>query len=75
MFNTSGRDIFDKDGHRLRRPECQECTKEASRGKNEVEALAKKLGISYKAPEDAVCEFCKKLGTRNNGLVFDHCYE
>ena len=75
MFNTSGRDIFDKDGHRLRRPECQECTKEASKGKNEAKALAKKLGISYKAPDDAICEICKKLGTRNNGLVFDHCHE
>ena len=30
------------------------------------------MGISYKAPADARCRICNKLGTKSNPLVFDH---
>ena len=34
--NTSGCDAFDKNGYRLRRPECNACTKNVSKGKTEA---------------------------------------
>lgn len=73
--NTSGCDGFDKDGFRLRRPECKVCTQKASKGKNEAIKLAKKIGIPYKAPEGTVCAVCNKLGKKGDGLVFDHCHK
>jgi len=71
MFNTSGRDAFDKNGYRLRRPECRDCTKTASKGKNDAVKLAKTMGISHKAPEGTECELCKST----KGIVFDHDHE
>ena len=73
--NTSGADAFASDGYRLRRPECNDCTKIVAQGKNIARAIAKKEGISYKAPEDATCRICNKPAVRGNGLVFDHCHE
>jgi hypothetical protein len=73
--NTSGRDAFDKSGYRLRRPECEDCTKKASQGKTEAQQIAKKEGIPFKAPEGTTCEICKKAATKGNGLVFDHCHK
>jgi len=73
--NTSGTDAFDKLGYRLRRPECGDCTKKANKGKDYAKQLAKKNGISYKAPEGATCAICLKLPVKGNGLVFDHCHK
>jgi hypothetical protein len=73
--NTSGRDAFDKSGYRLRRPECDDCTKKASYGKTEAQQIAKKEGIPFKAPEGTTCKICKKAPTKGNGLVFDHCHK
>ena len=72
--NTSGTDAFDKNGYRLRRPECNECTKNVSKGKNEAKKKAKELGISYVAPEGTLCAVCNKPPSVGNGLVFDHCH-
>ena len=73
--NTSGTDAFDKNGYRLRRPECNECTKLVSRGKSQAKKVAKEMGISYVPPEGTVCANCNKLPSDGNGLVFDHCHE
>ena len=72
--NTSGCDAFDKNGYRLRRPECNVCTKNVSKGKTEAKKRAKELGISYVAPEGTVCAVCNKPPSVGNGLVFDHCH-
>jgi len=69
--NTSGSHGFDRDKIRLRRPECGECTKKASKGKDEAVKLAKSLGISHKAPEGTKCELCNST----KGIVFDHDHE
>lgn len=66
--NTSGRDGFDKNGYRLRRPECITCKNKDSKGKNDAVKLAKILGIPHKAPDGTKCEIC---GTTEN-IVFDH---
>jgi hypothetical protein len=66
--NTSGKDPFDKHGYRLKRGDCITCNKEVSKGKNKAVAIAKKLGISHKAPEGTPCEICKKT----DNIVFDH---
>ena len=73
--NTSGADGFDKDGYRLKRPECSKCKKESDKGKNEAMKLAKELGIPFKAPEGAICKLCKKPPKKGDGLVFDHCHK
>lgn len=72
--NTSGTDAFDKDGYRLRRPECKECKKNIDKGKNEAKKKAKKLNIPYVAPEGTLCGICKKPSSRGNNMVFDHCH-
>lgn len=72
--NTSGTDAFDKNGYRLRRPECSDCSKIVSKGKSEAKKKAKKLGISYTAPIGTRCGVCNKKPTSGNGLVFDHCH-
>jgi hypothetical protein len=72
--NTSGTDAFDKNGYRLRRPECNECTKNANKSKSEAIKKAKELGISYFAPPGTLCAICNKLPSRSNCLVFDHCH-
>ena len=69
--NTSGRDGFDKKGYRLRRPECSVCTKKAAHGKIIALNIAKKNGVSYKAPPGTACKICK---TTKGTLVFDHCH-
>ena len=69
--NTSGSHGFDKDKIRLRRPECGDCTRKASKGKDEAVKLAKSLGMSHKAPEGTKCELCNT--TKN--IVFDHDHE
>ena len=73
--NTSGTDAFDKDGYRLRRPECNECTKKVSKGKQEAKKAAKKLGIPYIPPEGTLCAVCNKPPSKGNGLVFDHSHD
>lgn len=73
--NTSGCDAFDKEGYRLRRPECKVCNKKASKGKNDAMKLAKSTGISYKAPEGTKCDLCGKLTKKGDDLVFDHCHK
>lgn len=70
-FNTSGRDPFDANGIRLRRPECKECNKKITSGKNKAKKIAKSLGFSTKAPEGTKCELC---GTTEK-IVFDHDHE
>ena len=72
--NTSGSDAFDKNGYRLRRPECNKCTKDVSKGKTEAKKKAKELGISFTAPIGTVCAVCGKSPSPGNGLVFDHCH-
>ena len=72
--NTSGTDAFDKNGYRLRRPECKICTKNVSIGKTEAKKKAKELGISYVAPEGTLCEVCNKPPSVGNCMVFDHCH-
>ena len=69
--NTASSCPFDKQGYRLRRPECSECTKSANKGKNEATKKAKELGISTKAPEGTPCELCGST----RGIVFDHDHE
>jgi hypothetical protein len=73
--NTSGTDAFDKKGLRLRRPECNECSKNEAKGKNIAKQVAKKSGISYEAPEGTKCSICNKLQDEKNKLVFDHCHK
>lgn len=73
--NTSGTDAFDKSGYRLRRPECEDCTKKASEGKRKAKDIAKKEGILFKAPDGTICAICEKPASKGNGLVFDHCHE
>ena len=72
--NTSGTDAFDKDGYRLRRPECYDCTKLVAKGKQEATKIAKQMGIKLKAPEGELCSICNKLGKKGDMLVFDHCH-
>ena len=43
--NTSGTDAFDKNGYRLRRPECNICTKNVSKGKTEAKKKQKNWGF------------------------------
>jgi hypothetical protein len=73
--NTSSSDAFNKNGYRLRRPECKDCEKIASKGKTEAKKKAKELGIPYNAPEGTLCGICNKPPKKGNGLVFDHCHE
>lgn len=73
--NTSGCDAFDREGYRLRRPECRVCNAEATKGKKDAEKLAKKMGIPYKAPEGSKCGVCGKSSKKGDTLVFDHCHK
>lgn len=73
--NTSSCDHFDKNGYRLRRPECKECGKKTASGKNLAKKKAKQLGIPYKAPNDSLCAICDKEPRVGNDLVFDHCHK
>lgn len=73
--NTSGSDPFDREGYRLRRPECIDCTKKVAEGQNIAKKIAKEQNIPYRAPEGTTCAVCHKLPTVRNGLVFDHCHD
>ena len=73
--NCSGRDAFDKQGYRLRRPECGECTKSATRGKSHAIKKAKELGVQYVAPKGTLCGICNNPASIGNGIVFDHCHK
>ena len=73
--NTAGADAFDKNGYRLRRPECGDCTRKVDVGKKSAEKLAKEQGISYTAPDGSKCSICNKQHTEKNKLVFDHCHQ
>jgi len=66
--NTSGKDPFDKNGYRLKRGECINCNKEISKGKIKAIKIAKKTGLTLKAPEGTKCEICDKT----TNIVFDH---
>lgn len=71
--NTSGKHPFDRNGNRLRRPECSDCGRMANNGKEEAKKVAKTLGIPYKAPEGTCCALCGKPAG-SQPLVFDHCH-
>ena len=73
--NTSGCDAFNKEGYRLRRPECKDCGKKARQSKTHAIKLAKSLGIPYKPPENTKCALCGKLPKEGESLVFDHCHK
>lgn len=72
--NTSGKHAFDRNGYRLRRPECPDCGLLDSQGKNQAIKLAKSLGIPYKAPPGTCCALCGKP-EGSQSLVFDHCHK
>ena len=73
--DCGGGNIIRGDGRRNRRPDCKVCYDRDMQGKNKAKACAKRLGISYKAPEGTVCRLCSKPGTKSNPLVFDHHHE
>ena len=73
--NSSGSDTFDRNGYRLRRPECSECSKKIAKGKNKAKKKAREMGIPYKAPEGEKCAISGELPKKGDGLIFDHCHE
>lgn len=73
--NTSGTDAFDKNGYRLRRPECNECMKKIYSGKCLAQKKAKEMNIPCKAPDGILCAICGNPPTARNSLVFDHCHK
>lgn len=73
--DCGGGNIIRGDGRRNRRPDCKVCYDRDMQGKNKAKACAKRLGISYKAPEGTLCRLCGKTGTKSNPLVFDHHHE
>ena len=74
--NNCGKgNIFRSGGLRSRRPECMDCQRSDRESKIAAKQIAKKQGISCKAPEGTVCELCGKQGTKDNPLVFDHHHE
>ena len=74
-YNTSGTDAFNKEGYRLRRPECGECTKKSNKGKSDAKKKAKNKGISFTAPEGTLCGICNKPSVEGNNIIFDHCHK
>lgn len=68
--NTSGNDPFDKDGYRLRRPECTTCNREQARGRERAKRKARDQGLPTKAPPGTPCGICKSVPRE---CVFDHC--
>ena len=73
--DCGGGNIIRGDGRRNRRPDCRVCYDRDMQGKNKAKACAKRLGIAYKAPEDARCRLCDKAGAKSNPLVFDHHHD
>lgn len=70
--NTCGNDAFYSTGLRRRRINCKPCMDKDSDSMKQAVALAKTLGIPYKAPEGTVCANCSRVPKKGNGLVFDH---
>lgn len=70
--NTSGSQPYDKQGYRLKRPECRECSRAAKKGLADAKRAAKEAGISTTPSEHDVCAICHKKGDERHGLVFDH---
>ena len=70
--NTSGSQPYDKQGYRLKRPECRECSRAAKKGLADAKRAAKQAGISTTPSEHDVCAICHKKGDDRHGLVFDH---
>lgn len=62
--NTSGADPFDKNGYRLRRPECRSCSQKTAKGK----AAARRKANTQKPPPGTTCEICMS----DQNIVFDH---
>ena len=56
--NASGSCGFGRDGYRLRRPECTDCTRRSNNAKGKT-----------KAPPGTACEICLKTPEK---IVFDH---
>jgi len=73
--DCGGGNIIRGDGRRNRRPDCRVCYDRDMQGKNKAKACAKRIDISYKAPEGTVCRLCSKSGTKSNPLVFDHHHD
>ena len=74
--NNCGKgNIIRSDGRRNRRPDCKACGENAKKSMDKAKAIAKRDGISYKAPEGTVCGVCDEPPTRSNSLVFDHHHE
>ena len=73
--DCGGGNIIRGDGRRNRRPDCKVCYDKDMMGKKKAKDCAKRLGISYKAPEGTKCRLCNKVGTKSNPLVFDHHHE
>lgn len=73
--DCGGGNIIRGDGRRNRRPDCRVCYDRDIQGKNKAKACAKRLGISYKAPEGTLCRLCSKPATKSNPLVFDHHHD
>jgi hypothetical protein len=69
---TSGSQPYDKQGYRLKRPECRECSRAAKKGLADAKRAAKEAGISTTPSEHDVCAICHKKGDDRHGLVFDH---
>ncbi len=73
--DCGGGNIIRSDGLRNRRPDCRVCCDKDMEGKRKAQALAKELGIAYKAPPKEPCRTCGCLATKGNPLVFDHHHE
>jgi hypothetical protein len=73
--NTSGSQPFDKQGYRLKRPECRDCSRAAKKGLVDAKRAAKKAGIATTPSEHDVCAICNKKGDDRHGLVFDHDHD
>ena len=73
--DTGEGNIIRSDRRRNRRPDCKVCQSTVNDGMDKAKACAKRLGISYKAPEGTVCRICGKLPNKGKSLVFDHHHE
>ncbi len=63
----------DSNGNRLQRPECKECTKKDSKGRDEAYKLS---GKPEYPPSGTPCNLCNKPGTdRFPILRFDHDHD
>jgi len=72
IFNTSGSDAFDKNGFRLRRPECKDCTNKHLKSRKIAKQKRKVLNLPNIPSIEETCGICNKKSSTNNSLVFDH---